>query len=80
MLKQRFLTDDSSEIKTARDLSFFRVGSYAGHDNILIVSSFYFIRNYTFLAAENRHFGRFVTTRYNVHCFLSFLGVFNEFF
>ena len=33
------------------------------HDNILIILSFYFIRNPTFLAAENRDFGRFVTTR-----------------
>ena len=44
------------------------VGSYAGHDTILINSSFYFIRNSTFLAAENRDFGRFVTNWYNVQC------------
>ena len=35
---------------------------------ILNNSSFYFVRNPTFLAAENRDFGRFVTTWYNVHC------------
>ena len=46
----------------------FDIGSYAGHDTILINSSLYFIRNPTFLAAENRDFGRFVTTWYNVHC------------
>ena len=36
------------------------------------------------MAAENRDFGRFVTTRYNVHCkhtlFFEFLGLLNEFF
>ena len=46
-------------------------------------SSFYFIRNPTFLAAENRDFGRFVTTWYNVHCkhtlFFEFLGLLNDF-
>ena len=50
----------------------------------MINSSFYFIRNPTFLAAENRDFGRFVTTWYNVHCkhtlFFEFLGLLNEFF
>ena len=50
----------------------------------MIDSSFYFIRNPTFLAAENRDFGRFVTTWYNVHCkhtlFFEFLGLLNEFF
>ena len=55
---------DCSENKTAKKLVLFRVGSYAGHDTILINSSFYFIRNPTFLAAENRDFGRFVTTWY----------------
>ena len=66
------------------DLSFSRVGSYAGHNNILIISSFYFISNPTFLAAENCDFGRFVTSRYNVHCkhtrFFEFLGILNESF
>ena len=51
---------------------------------MLINSSFYFIRNPTFLEAENRDFGRFVTTWYNVHCkhtlFFEFLGLLNEFF
>ena len=48
---------------------------------MLINSSFYFIRNPTFLAAENRDFGRFVTTWYNVHCkHTLFLGLLNEFF
>ena len=57
----------------------FRVGSYAGHDTILINSSFYFIRNPTFLAAENRDFGRFVTTWYKVHTrFFEFLGLLNK--
>ena len=50
----------------------------------MINSSFYFIRNPTFLAAENRDFGRFVTTWYNVHCkhtlFFEFLGLLNELF
>ena len=36
------------------------------------------------MAAENRDFGRFVTTWYNVHCkhtlFFEFLGLLNEFF
>ena len=44
----------------------------------------YFIRNPTFLAAENRDFGRFVTTWYNVHCkhtlFFEYFRVLNEFF
>ena len=55
----------------------------ASHDTILINSSFYFIRNPTFLAAENRDFGRFVTTWYNVHCkrtrFFEFLGLLTSF-
>ena len=50
----------------------------------MINSSFYFIRNPTFLAAENRDFGRFVTNWYSVHCkhtlFFEFLGLLNEFF
>ena len=50
----------------------------------MINSSFYFIRNPIFLAAENRDFGRFVTNWYNVHCkhtlFFEFLGLLNEFF
>ena len=37
-----------------------------------------------FSAAENRDFGRFVTTWYSVHCkhtrFIEFLGLLNEFF
>ena len=36
------------------------------------------------MAAENRDFGRFVTTWYSVHCkhtrFFEFLGLLNEFF
>ena len=48
----------------------------------MINSSFYFIRNPIFLAAENRDFGRFVTIWYNVHCkhtlFFEFLGLLNE--
>ena len=50
----------------------------------MINSSFYFIRNPIFLAAENRDFGRFLTNWYNVHCkhtlFFEFLGLSNEFF
>ena len=50
----------------------------------MINSSFYFIRNPIFLAAENRDFGRFVTNWYNVHCqhtlFFEFLGLSNKFF
>ena len=34
----------------------------------MINSSFYFIRNPIFSVAENRDFGRFVTTWYSVHC------------
>ena len=49
----------------------------------MINSSLYFIRNPTFWAAENRDFGRYVTTWYNVHCkhtmFFEFLGLLNEF-
>ena len=50
----------------------------------MINSSFYFIRNPIFSVAENRDFGRFVTTWYSVHCkhtrFFEFLGLLNEFF
>ena len=50
----------------------------------MINSSFYFIRNPIFSAAENRDFGRFVTSWYNVHCkhtlFFEFLGLLNESF
>ena len=49
----------------------------------MINSSFYFIRNPIFSVAENRDFGRFVTTWYSVHCkhtrFFEFLGLLNEF-
>ena len=42
------------------------------------------MRNPIFSAAENRDFGLFVTTWYNVHCkhtlFFEFLGLLNEFF
>ena len=78
LLKHRFLTDDCSESKIARDLSF------SGSVHILIISSLYSIRNPTFLAAENRDFGRFVTTRYNVQCkhtrffVVEFLGLLND--
>ena len=51
---------------------------------MLINSSFYFIRNPIFSVAENRDFGRFVTTWYSVYCkhtrFFEFLGLLNEFF
>ena len=50
----------------------------------MINLSFYFIRNPIFSVAENRDFGRFVTTWYSVHCkhtrFFEFLGLLNEFF
>ena len=50
----------------------------------MINSSFYFIRNPTFLAAENRDFGRFVTNWYNFHCkhtlFFEFLEHLDAFF
>ena len=53
-----------------------------GHDTILINSSLYYIRNLTFMAAENRDFGRFVTNWYSFHCkhtrFFEFLGLLNE--
>ena len=52
--------------------------------SFLVISSFYFIRNPTFLAAENRDFGRFVTTWYNGHCkhtrFFEFFALCNEVF